>query len=103
MKIYLAGPIAGHEDTCAAVFAEAAAKLRAAGHEVFNPIEAEGGTVDAERNKNIAFRRQCLAKDVAWICNEADAMALLPGWEHSRGAYAERYLALAIGIPVRAI
>jgi len=101
MKIYLAGPIRGCENTCVEAFARAAKLLFSEGHTVFNPIEAEGGTIDARRNEDVGFRRQCFAKDTAWICYHADLVMLLPGWRGSQGASAEFYLAKAIGIPTR--
>lgn len=40
--------------------------------------------------------RDILASDVDWLIREADAIAMLPGWEHSRGATAEHALAIAL-------
>ena len=42
--------------------------------------------------------REALGADLAWICAEADAVAMLPGWETSRGATAERATAIALGL-----
>ena len=44
--------------------------------------------------------RDALAADLHWICTQADAVALLPGWETSLGATAEAATARALGLPV---
>ena len=89
MKVYLAGPMSGHKDYNYPAFHKAAKRLRAAGHFVLNP---------AELNPPVKDYRQCLAVDLAWICAHAEAIALMPGWENSRGARVEFDLAIALGI-----
>lgn len=92
MRIYLAGPMRGIEAFNFPAFHAAAAKLRSEGHHVFNPAdtgEPVGWTI-----------RDYLFVDLAWICNHAEAVYLLPGWQNSTGATAERATAKAIGIPV---
>lgn len=44
--------------------------------------------------------REALGWDLAWIAEHADAVAVLPGWEDSKGAKAEVATAHALGIPV---
>jgi hypothetical protein len=75
MKVYLAGPMRGYPEFNFPAFNLAAAKLRAAGYVV-------------------------LGEDMAWICAHAEAIALLPGWENSKGATAERATAIALGLKV---
>ena len=91
MKVYLAGAMRGHDDLNAPAFAAAADALRQQGHEVFNPAAA-----------NLAGWgiRKIMAYELAWICNEADAVALLQGWQVSLGARTEHELAKAIGIEI---
>lgn len=97
MKIYLAGPMSGYPDDNFLLFNRAAAELRSHGYEVFNP--AEKGE-EKERNDDLSFRRRVFNLDTHYITNEADAMVMLPAWERSRGAFAEKALADALGIPV---
>lgn len=91
MKIYLAGPMRGYPEFNYPAFHTEAKKLRDLGHFVFNPAEASLG------DSNI---RQCMAVDTAWICNVAEAVALMPGWEKSKGACAEKALADCIGLEI---
>ena len=91
MKIYLAGPMTGIVDDNFAEFARFAAKLRSEGHEVFNPAAA---------GLKGMSRREVLKYDTNWIFDNAEAIALLPGWSYSSGARAEHALALAIGLEV---
>lgn len=76
-------------------FHRAAKDLRAQGHEVFNPAERN----EREHGKKVALR-EALAEDAEWICLHAEAIALLPGWEHSKGANAEKALAEAFSLQV---
>lgn len=91
MKIYLSGPMRDIPDLNFPAFHEAAAKLRADGHFVFNPAES-----DVDQND----LRMCFQQDTYYICTFADVVALLPGWEKSKGARAEKALAEAIGLGV---
>jgi nucleoside 2-deoxyribosyltransferase len=110
MKIYLAGPMRGKPNFNFPAFDYAAAKLREQGHEVFSPadhdreqngpeIEINPTGDEAICEKQFGFSiRDALGADLTWICREADAVALLPGWEHSTGATAERATAIALGL-----
>lgn len=116
MKIYLAGPMRGYKDFNFPAFFAAAARLRAEGHEVFNPAErdtkewgadrlgtATGSEVEVASKLGmdpISLARHCFLADTHWICTQADAIAVLPGWEQSKGAVAERALGVAIGLKV---
>lgn len=101
MKIYIAGPIRGLPDLNKSAFDRYTAQLRADGHEVFNPIEkALESNLTIEHNESLPFRRAVFEEDLVWICREAEAVALIPGWENSKGAKAERAVARAIGLQV---
>lgn len=101
MKIYVAGPMSGHDDFNFPAFHSASKRLREAGHEVFSPAEAdlaEWGTLEEVRKK--ATYRFCLKKDLDWICDNAEGIYLLKGWENSKGVSAELALANALGLEV---
>jgi hypothetical protein len=114
LKIYLAGQMSGIPKFNFPAFHAAAATLRAQGHYVFNPAEAdiERSGVDpsvlnpeGDPNGSTAAipglsRRECLAADLAWIAAEGEAIALLPNWENSSGARAEKALADALNLRV---
>lgn len=102
MKIYLAGPMRGVPDHKER-FAFAAAKLRAEGHEVFNPPEHKEEVQRMANEGDITALREAFRLDTDWICRYAEEVVFLPGWIHSKGAVAEKALAEAIGIPIRAL
>lgn len=110
-RYYVAGPMTGIPHFNFPMFNATAAHLRSQGHEVFNPAErdiARHGGVDisagnekgdpalAAKVHNFSLR-EALADDTAYICKEATAIAMLPGWENSKGARAEHALAVALG------
>lgn len=114
MKIYVAGPMRGIPEFNFPAFNAAAAALRAEGHEVFNPAEKDNERHGVDISKgNVAgcedqaaaehgFNlREALALDLDFICRQADAVALLPGWQNSKGARAELATALALGLSIR--
>lgn len=114
MKIYLAGPMRGIAEFNFPAFRSASAFLRdIVGWEVFSPAEKDEEVHDQNFSKqfktgeeaNIANAeskgfslRRALGDDTAWICSHADGVAMLPGWEKSRGAQAEVALAKALGL-----
>lgn len=113
MKIYLAGPMRGIAAFNFPAFFAYAAALRAHGHDVFSPAErdnqrhgvdisADNDTGDeALASEQHGFNlRVALAEDLEYICMHADAVALMPGWECSRGARAEKATADALGLQI---
>jgi hypothetical protein len=85
MRIYLAGPMSGHVDHNKPAFHRHAAALRAMGHEVFNPAES--------KYADEPTYRQAMREDLLWILDHAEAIALIPGWEKSKGVAVEIALA----------
>lgn len=112
MKLYLAGPMTGIPEFNFPAFNAAAAALRKQGHYVFNPAErdierhngidiSKGNTNgdQAEAAAKHGFNlRDALHEDCTFICQEADGIAMLPGWERSAGANAEHALAKALSL-----
>lgn len=112
-RVYVAGPMRSIPLFNFPAFHEAANALRQLGCVVFNPAEKDNerhGTdiskgnvtgdeaiASAQHGFNL---REALGMDLAWICAEADAVALLPGWQNSKGAQAERATAIALGLKV---
>lgn len=112
-KIYLAGPMRGYPEFNFPNFRRYAQNLRDCGFEVFSPAERDiefhgtdiskgniTGDENEARDKHGFDLRHALGDDLAWICREADIIALMPGWEKSKGASAEYATALALGLEV---
>lgn len=106
MRAYLAGPMRGVPEWNYPLFHAAAAEIRRRGHECFNPAEHDGGfdptgLTGHENLTDLGFDlRAALEADTAWICREADAIVVLPGWERSKGACAEVALGRALGLQI---
>jgi len=110
-KVYVAGPMRGIKDFNFPAFHAATAHLRGLGHTVFNPAErdeqAHGKDVGKSETGDLRDAakhgfslREALGVDLQWICAHADAIALLPGWENSKGARAEKATAEALGLEI---
>jgi hypothetical protein len=106
MKLYIAGPMTGIPQFNFPAFAEAASALRALGFEVVSPAEedppevqaASWASVDGALSGGLIANHSwgdLLARDVKLIADEGiDGIALLPGWEKSRGAKLEAFVAV---------
>ena len=116
MKLYLAGPMRGIPYFNFPAFKAAAAQLRAKGHYVFNPAERDnevhGEDISAGNEDGCEAKaaiehgfdlRRALGEDLAFICAEAEGIALLPGWERSKGAIAELAVAAALGLQIKLV
>jgi hypothetical protein len=105
--IYIAGPMTGLPDYNRPAFYEAEEAFKEGGWEVFNPADNDVllfGSHEAcdkaiEEDRQGALR-EMLGSDLAFICYEADAIAMLPGWEKSLGARAEHATAVALGLQI---
>jgi hypothetical protein len=111
MKIYLSGPMSGIPYFNKPAFDTAAKSLRALGHTVFNPPEWDirhfgaemldnprGDASEAAAQHGFDIRI-ALRADLIWIIEHAQCIAMLPGWQNSKGALAEFHTAQALGLP----
>lgn len=85
MKIYLSGPMKNMPNKNYPLFNKVAAKLRELGHEVYNPAEF--------KYKGEFPIRKAFAEYSKYICEEAEAIVMLPGYHKSTGATTELGLA----------
>lgn len=90
-RIYVAGPMTGLPDLNFPAFHAAATALRERGHAVVNPAE-----INTDPS---ACWHACMRADIRELVT-CDAVALLPGWERSRGATLEHFLAVQLGMSV---
>lgn len=114
-KIYVAGPMSNIPKFNFPAFFDAAKKLQDEGWEVFNPAQADIERYGVDFSENCptgshdeankaagtpVTYRDCLRADLNYILDHADAIALLPGWEKSKGCKAEMALADCLGLEV---
>jgi len=99
--VYLAGPMTGLPEFNFPAFDEAARLLEAQGYKVFNPaqMDRDVGFDPSSTQVDDKFLRDALRRDLAAIC-DADAIAMLPGWEKSGGARIEWMLAAHLGLEI---
>lgn len=115
MRVYVAGPMTGYPDLNFPAFHTAAATLRQRGFVVLNPAEINADhdaafeaflatvTGDEAREKaRVAHWRACMKRDIAALVT-CDGIALLPGWERSRGATLEHHNATQLGLVVETL
>jgi hypothetical protein len=90
-RIYISGPMTGLPKFNAPAFHAEAARLRALGHEVINP---------AELNFDPATSWQdCMRNDLKALL-DCDTIAVLDGWQQSKGAALEVDIAHKLGIRI---
>lgn len=90
-RLYLAGPMTGFEDFNFPAFNKMAADLRGRGYIVENPAE-HGVVADADWTDYMAYDLTRLG-----LCG---MVAVLPGWENSKGARLEVHIARELGMKV---
>ena len=91
MRTYLAGPMTGLPDLNFPLFHAEARRLRASGHDVVNPAE-----INVDPTKGW---QDCMRADIAELV-KCEAIAMLPGWQQSRGATLEHHIAMQLGLRV---
>jgi hypothetical protein len=104
-RIYLAGPMSGLPNLNFPLFNAEAARLRALGYEVVNPAEINGGadellaTAAMTPEQLLEHWRNCMRRDIPAMLT-CTGVALLPGWERSKGARLEVHIAEQFDMPV---
>jgi hypothetical protein len=100
--IYIAGPMSGIEEYNFPAFDMAEADLLAKGWIVINPAQMDRdiGFDPLIDVADVDFLHAAMVRDTNAIIHQADALAMLPGWENSKGARGEMGLAVWKHIPV---
>lgn len=105
LRFYLAGPMSSIPDLNFPLFHAEAARLRALGYDVINPAEINGGADELVAcakmtpAEHLAHWRRCMRADIAALLT-CDGIALLQGWERSKGASLEHHVASELGLIV---
>ena len=89
--LYLSGPMTGLPEFNFPAFRAEAERLRALGYAVTNPAEINTDTTTPWQ--------ECLRQDLREML-DCDAIALMPGWEQSRGANLELHVAHRVGMQI---
>jgi hypothetical protein len=99
-SIYLAGPMRGYPEYNFPEFLRFGEQLKKKGFNVFNPAERDTIQDGFDPKKDTAKSlKWYMSYDLPAVCN-SDAIAVMPGWEHSQGARLEVHVAREIDIPV---
>ena len=111
-KLYIAGPMTGIPQFNFPAFDVAAASLRSYGYLVVSPVELDDPSSRAAALSNETGDPEqynadtgetwgdLLARDVKMIADEVSGVVALEGWEESRGARLEVFVARTCGKPV---
>jgi nucleoside 2-deoxyribosyltransferase len=91
MKLYIAGPMSGYLELNFPAFHAEAARLRALGFEVVSPAEVDVGPNPTWLS--------CMRADIK-VLVDCDGIALLSGWEQSKGAKVEHAIARGLGLRI---
>jgi|688.fasta_scaffold31150_11 hypothetical protein len=105
MKIYIAGPMTGHENWNFLTFFETQQALEGLGHEVINPAQNDGKTLgEAIANVDSPSLPRKSWGDYMRIDLRSvlavDAVCVLDGWRNSKGATLEVHVAEELGLPI---
>ncbi|GLS13632.1 DUF4406 domain-containing protein [Hydrogenophaga electricum] len=90
-RVYLSGPMTGLPDLNFPAFHAAADQLRRMGLDVVNPAD-----INPDTSMSWAG---CMRADIKALC-DCDAIALMPGWERSKGAHLELHIAHRLELAV---
>lgn len=106
-SIYVAGPMTGYKNFNADNFERVAKVYREEGYQVTSPVELDDASgfdhtsyPDGIGLEEATYREFLLRDLTAIIKAKVEAFVVLDGWEESRGAALEVYIARHLGIPV---
>lgn len=91
-RFYIIGPMTGYPNHNYPAFCEAEKMLQEFGHNVLNPASNFGGRDDLPYDWYI--------REDMKLMSFATDIALLPGWDRSRGGQVEYHFATLIGLPM---
>src|SRR5271165_5763124 len=102
IRYYLAGPMSGIKSYNFPAFIEASETLRTKGYTIISPAELYDEETRERCLKSIDGNDytehntwgDCLSRDVKIVSDGIDGVVFLPGWEKSRGAKLEAFVAL---------
>ena len=101
--LYLAGPMSGVNQLNFPLFFKAAEVLREQGYDIISPAEMDDESIVASALKSTGSYTgdgtwgDLLSRDVKIIADKVKGIVFLPGWNKSRGARLEAYVALICG------
>ena len=97
IRVYLSGPITGlPEEEYTRRFARAEQHYRTAGYEVVNPVTVG---LELQKTNPQPTYADYMAADLEAM-RDCTHIALLEGWENSRGAQSEKREALKLGLEI---
>lgn len=107
MRVYLAGPMTGIPKFNIPEFDETTSLLRSMGHEVVSPAELDGASVRAHLLRSSTGSHADYPANMGWseyltrdidvlMNNGIEAVVVLPGWQDSKGARLETFVAKGI-------
>lgn len=98
MNLYVIGPVTGIENENADAFYEAARSLRKVDFGAVIPHQVVKRTATWEEAMHASIEEMTRCDDGVFFYG---GVAMIDGWEQSRGARIEHDLAMAIGIPCK--
>lgn len=94
MKVYISGPITGHEDTADERFEAGEAVVREMGHEPLNPMKLDFPSVNGAPEWKDYMKR-----DLAELM-DCDGIYMLKRWRESKGARVEFAVAAQMNLKI---
>lgn len=95
---YIAGPMRKLPQFNFPAFDAARDRLIAAGHGVFSPADMDRSAGVDPLSDVVPNLKDCMRRDVNAILDYCDTIALLPGWERSKGCAVEVALGIFLGL-----